>query len=269
MLGPGTIQSVFRRAAVAQVSRSQVDVFDNLYLVFLVLGTIVGVVVIAYTIYNAYKYRVTEGDAEGRYDIEEDYSDEDEKGIARPRLGEIPTGTGKGGGKKLFVSFGISAIIVLSLLVYSFTLLVYVEGVAGEPFDLGNDSQNVEDREDALYVEVVGFQFDWEYTYPNGHSTNTLRVPHESHDEYNIVVLTVTSSDVFHNWGVPEFRAKADAIPGQTTTTWFQPDKTGEYEAICYELCGAGHSNMRGDVIVMEPDEFDEWYESTDEEEEN
>jgi len=256
MVGTGlTPQAVFRHVSLAQISRSQVDVFDNLFLVFMILGTIVGVIVISYTLYNAYKYRTEDRAADGTYDVEEEYDDEEKKGIARPRLGEIPTGTGKGGGKKLFLSFSISAIIVLSLVVYSFTLLLFVEGTP----------QTAAEQENALEVDVVGHQFNWEYTYPNGHTTDTLRVPHSSHEEYNIVVANVTSADVWHNWGIPEFRAKADAIPGQTTTTWFEPDRTGEYEAVCYELCGAGHSNMRGDVIIMEPDEFDEWYESTEE----
>ena len=65
MMTPGS--ALLRHAAFAQVSRTPADVFDNLYLVFLVLGTLVGVVVISYTVYNAYKYRASDPDAEGRY----------------------------------------------------------------------------------------------------------------------------------------------------------------------------------------------------------
>jgi cytochrome c oxidase subunit 2 len=75
--------------------------------------------------------------------------------------------------------------------------------------------------------------------------------------------LHVTSDDVFHTFGVPELRVKTDAIPGQYTDTWFRANRTGTYEARCFELCGAGHSYMTAEVVVMPPDEFREWYEST------
>jgi len=77
------------------------------------------------------------------------------------------------------------------------------------------------------------------------------------------VILRVTSRDVFHNFGVPGLKVKSDAIPGQETTTWFVEDETGTYTAQCYELCGAGHSYMTADVVVMEPTEYDEWYAGT------
>jgi cytochrome c oxidase subunit 2 len=112
--------------------------------------------------------------------------------------------------------------------------------------------------EEALVVEVEGYQFGWEFVYPNGHSSSTLRVPADRE-----VLLRVTSRDVFHNFGVPGLKVKSDAIPGQETTTWFVEDDTGTYTAQCYELCGAGHSYMTADVVVMEPDEYDEWYAGT------
>ena len=248
MLGSGvTPMSLPGDTAIAQLSRTQVDVFTELYLVFLPLGTIVGVVVIAYMLYNAYKYRSTDTDAEGRYDVEEEYGD----GVVRPQLGELPT-SGKGG-KKLFLSFGISAVLVLGLIIYSYSLLLYVENP---------------DPEEEMEIQVEGFQFGWGYEYENGYSTsNELIVPADE-----VVSLEITSRDVMHNYGIPGLRAKADAMPGQTTDTWFQADEPGEYEAICYELCGNGHSNMREDVLVLpaeefewsdDPDEFEQWYDET------
>ncbi len=249
MTGSGvTPISLLGDATISQLSRTQVDVFSELYLVYLVLGTIVGVVVIAYMLHSAYKYRSTAPDAEGRYDIEEEYDDDD---VVRPRLGELPTG-GKGG-KKLFLSFGISAVLVLGLIIYAYSLLLYIENP---------------DPEEEMEIEVEGFQFGWAYEYENGYSTsNELIVPADE-----VVSLEITSRDVMHNYGIPGLRAKADAMPGQTTDTWFQAEETGEYKAICYELCGNGHSNMREDVLVLppeefewsdDPDEFEEWYDDT------
>jgi cytochrome c oxidase subunit 2 len=78
--------------------------------------------------------------------------------------------------------------------------------------------------------------------------------------------LNVTSGDVMHNIGIPAFNAKTDAIPGQTTTTWFVPDETGTFQAACYELCGSGHSIMTSDVVVVESAEYQEWYDETTDE---
>ena len=246
MLGIGF--NTYLSAVIAQASRTQVDVFGSLYLVFLILGTTVGIVVISYTLISAYKYRVDGASEEGEHDIEVgQFDDGKEDEVARPELGEIPTGKGKGGGKKLALSFGMSAIIVLSLVIYAYTLLLYVEGAPQE-------------QEDALEVDVTGFQFGWEYEYQDGQTANALVVP-----KGEVVVLNVTSDDVFHNWGVPELRAKADAIPGQYTTTWFQANETGKYTAVCYELCGTGHSSMNGPVYVLEPDDYEEWRENPEE----
>jgi cytochrome c oxidase subunit 2 len=208
---------------------TRVEVFQRIYWVFLALGALVGVVVISYMLWKAYKYR--DGVAHEGDDVD------------RPQLGEIPTGGG--GGRKLFLSFGLSTIIVVSLIVWTYGTLLYVE--SDEPIE-GED----------LDVEVVGYQFGWDFVYPNGHTSSTLRVPAGQE-----IRLTVTSDDVFHNFGIPELRVKTDAIPGQTTNTWFAADEPGEYTANCYELCGTGHSYMTADVIVMPQDEFESWYAET------
>jgi cytochrome c oxidase subunit 2 len=204
-------------------------VFERIFTVFLGLGALVGAVVIGYMLYNAYKYR--------------DDGSPDDGGVDRPSLGELPEGGGKG--KKLFLSFALSTVIVISLIAWTYGALLFVEDTPSP--------------EESMVVEVEGYQFGWEFIYPNGHRSNTLRVP--AGEE---VLLEVTSRDVFHNFGVPGLRIKSDAIPGQTTTTWFIEEDTGTYTAQCYELCGAGHSYMTADVVVMEPDEFDEWYAGTD-----
>jgi cytochrome c oxidase subunit 2 len=248
MLGSGVKLSSLGQSAVAQISRNRVDVFNELYLIFLVLGTIVGVIVITYTLYNAYKYRTDEPDAEGKYDIVEEDDD-----VVRPQTGEIPTGAK--GGKKVFLSFSISVVIVLGLIIYSYTLLLYVE------------SPDQFDDEDRMDVHVEGFQFGWAYEYDNGFSTtDQLIVPADK-----AIVLNVTSRDVMHNYRIRDLRASTDAIPGEYTQTWFEASEPGRYEAICFELCGSGHSQMREGVIVVpadefqyseDPDEFQEWYEN-------
>lgn len=233
MVPPATVVDVAVSRAIAQsgiIPRgSRAFVFERIFVVFLALGTLVGVIVIGYMLYNAYKYRERDGrPAKGDGD--------------RPSLGELPTGSG--GGTKLFTSFFLSTVVVVSLIGWTYGTLLYVEEGPS--------------AEEAMVVEVEGFQFGWSFTYPNGHTTETLRVPVDQP-----VRLEVTSRDVFHNFGIPAMKVKSDAIPGQETETWFVAERTGNYTAKCYELCGAGHSYMTAPVVVMEPDAYEAWYETT------
>jgi cytochrome c oxidase subunit 2 len=232
--------TVIRHVPLAHAGgvRTPAAVFDRIFTVFLGLGTLVGIVVVAYTLYNAYAYRDTGAGRSAADSGEETYD--------RPEMGELPTG---GGGRKLFLSFGISAVVVLSLIVWTYSTLLYIE--------TGPDNQVV--QENAIEVDVEGFQFGWAFTYPSGQTTSTtLRVPRNE-----MITLNVTSRDVFHNFGSPELRFKTDAIPGQHTQTWFVGRQVGSYEANCYELCGTGHSYMNATVEVMPRDEFYEWYNGT------
>jgi cytochrome c oxidase subunit 2 len=230
MLGVVTLLGGVLGPAQLVPDGTRAEVFQRIYEVFLLLGTVVGVVVIAYMLYKAYKYRES-----AEHGAEE----------GRPELGELPSGGG--GGRKLFLSFTLSAIIVLSLISWTYFTLLYVEN----PEPAGDA--------DPITVEVIGHQFYWEFVYPNGHSTQgELVVPEDRR-----IRLEVTATDVFHNFGVPELRAKADAIPGQQTDTWMIAEETGTYQANCYELCGAGHSHMTGTVRVVTAEEFETWYANT------
>lgn len=208
--------------------RTQGAVFDDVFLVFLALGTLVGVVVIFYMLWNAYKYR-------------EGATPEDD--FDAPTLGELPTGGT--GGRKLFLSFFLSAIIVIGLVAWTYTLLLYVEAGATEDIETEYD------------VEIEGIQFGWDVTYPNGETSfDNIYLPVDTN-----VNLTVTGGDVWHTFGVTELRIKADAIPGQTAETWvLAEERTGQdyYRAECFELCGAGHSAMDGQVYVIDADLWEE-----------
>jgi cytochrome c oxidase subunit 2 len=141
----------------------------------------------------------------------------------------------------------LSAIIVVSLIAWTYGTLLYVE----------QDSP-VDGEADHLTVDVVGYQFGWTFTYENGHESATLRVPADT-----AVKLRVSSRDVFHNFGIPALKVKSDAIPGQQTDTWFVAEEPGEYTARCYELCGTSHSYMTATVVVMPKAEYEAWYANT------
>jgi len=233
-----TVNAVFQPMAHVGEDgwQAQAEVFWEVFSIFAGVGTLVGVVVVSYMMYNAYKYRDAEGTPGEVESIE---------------LGELPRDAMSKKSKKLFLSLAISAVVVIVLVVYAYTALLYVEA--------GPDVE--EDAE--MHVHVEGYQFGWDFEYENGHvEAGTMRVPEDT-----VVRLTVTSRDVWHNFGISELKIKVDSIPGQTGETWIAAEE-GEYLIECFELCGDAHSQMVADLVVMEEDEFEEWYEGTNPEEE-
>ncbi len=83
---------------------------------------------------------------------------------------------------------------------------------------------------------------------------NDLRVP-----VGRPVILDLSSKDVIHNFALYTMRIAQDTIPGSVIPMWFTPIKTGEWEVICGQLCGAGHSGMKALITVMPESEFAEW----------
>jgi cytochrome c oxidase subunit 2 len=111
---------------------------------------------------------------------------------------------------------------------------------------------------ETMNVYVVGKQWMWKFQHLDGHrEIDELHVP-----VGRPVKLIMTSEDVIHDVFVPAFRVKADVLPGRYTTIWFQPTKPGRYHLFCAEYCGTRHSGMTGDVVVMEPSEFQLWLSS-------
>jgi cytochrome c oxidase subunit 2 len=73
------------------------------------------------------------------------------------------------------------------------------------------------------------------------------------------VKMIMTSQDVIHSFYVPAFRIKQDVLPGRYTTAWFHATKPGTYHLFCAEYCGTQHSGMIGQVVVMEPAQYQAW----------
>ncbi len=109
--------------------------------------------------------------------------------------------------------------------------------------------------QDELVVEVTGFQYGWNFTYPeSGVSSSELYLPVGRQ-----VLFKITSRDVIHSFWVPEFRIKQDAVPGRWTTLRVTPDKVGDYRIRCAEICGYAHSAMYAPVVAVEPADFEAW----------
>lgn len=139
---------------------------------------------------------------------------------------------------------------------------------------------------DALVVEVLGQQWQWHYRFPGAggrlggtdarfvSAANPFGLdPKDPAGQDNILVsggemhlplgkpvkLLLRSHDVLHDFFVPPFRARMNIVPGMITTFWFTPTKAGRFEAMCAQLCGIGHSNMRGTVVVEDEAAFHTW----------
>jgi cytochrome c oxidase subunit 2 len=139
---------------------------------------------------------------------------------------------------------------------------------------------------DAATVEVLGQQWGWNFRFSGTDgilgTVDANRIdadnpfglnPDDPHGQDDVLVeggevrlpagkpvkLVLRSVDVLHDFYVPHFRAKMDLVPGMTTYFWFTPTRTGTFEILCAELCGVGHSAMRGTVVVVEPDAHQPW----------
>ena len=82
-------------------------------------------------------------------------------------------------------------------------------------------------------------------------TTNQLNLPVD-----RPVLVQLTSLDVIHSFGLFEMRVKQDAVPGMEIPVWFVPNKTGQYEIACSQLCGIGHFRMRGFVNIQSDADF-------------
>ena len=109
---------------------------------------------------------------------------------------------------------------------------------------------------DALQVTVRGFQWWWEFRYPDLDivTANELHLPVGRR-----VVLRLEGPDVIHSFWVPQLGGKRDIIPGRLNQITLTPEAPGEYWGQCAEFCGASHANMGLRVIVGSADDFERW----------
>ena len=111
----------------------------------------------------------------------------------------------------------------------------------------------------ALEIDVLAKQWMWQFEHPGGQrEINELHVP-----AHQPVRLSMISLDVIHSLYFPALRIKQDVLPGRYTTLWFDADRPGTYHLFCAELCGTGHSEMGGQLVIMTPAAYEAWLERT------
>jgi cytochrome c oxidase subunit 2 len=113
-------------------------------------------------------------------------------------------------------------------------------------------------------VRVIGQQWAWIFQHPGlDNELDTGDDIWTTDDLYVAADRTyhfqLQSRDVLHDFSVPVFRLKQDAVPGRTITGWFRPTKTGTFDIQCAEICGIGHGVMAGRIHVQGTDEHAAW----------
>lgn len=138
----------------------------------------------------------------------------------------------------------------------------------------------------AVVVELNAQQFEWIARYPGRDGVFGQTDPHrievagnplglvgeDSAAADDIVVrgavhlpvgrtavIRLRSRDVLHSFSVAQFRVKQDVVPGMEIPTKFIPTRVGAYEIACAEVCGMGHYQMNGRVVVHTPEAFEAW----------
>ena len=140
--------------------------------------------------------------------------------------------------------------------------------------------------DNAMVVEVLGQQWQWRFRLPGADgklggsdprfvkSSNPMGLdPSDPAGQDDVIVdgnelhlplnqpvrMVLRSHDVLHDFFVPQFRARMNIVPGMVSGFWFTPTQAGRFESMCAQLCGVGHPNMRGYVVVEDMAAYKGW----------
>ncbi len=191
--------------------------------------------------------------------------------LFRFRRGANPHASYEGAHGKFAKYVEIAVVVAEAILLVVYAIPAWANRVA----DLPDESQ-------AVVVRVTGKQFEWDIRYPGrdgrfGRTDITLvsaenplgldRTDPDAKDDIteinqlNLpvdrpVLVHLTSMDVIHSFGLFEMRVKQDAIPGLDIPVWFIPNRIGQYDITCSQLCGLGHYRMRGFLNIQSAQDY-------------
>jgi cytochrome c oxidase subunit II len=191
--------------------------------------------------------------------------------LFRFRKGANPKANYAGAKGKLAKGFEVGVAIIEVILLVFYAIPSWVARVGAFPAE-----------NEAVVVRVTGKQFEWIAHYPGADgrfgrrdvarvaadnpiglvraeadakddivTTNQLNLPVDRK-----ILVQLTSLDTIHSFGLFEMRVKQDAVPGMEIPVWFEPNKVGQYEIACSQLCGIGHYRMRGFVNIQSAGDF-------------
>jgi cytochrome c oxidase subunit 2 len=221
---------------------------------------------------------------------------------------------GKKGGKAVFLPKDNRLEIVWTVVPAVVMAFLVISGL-----DAWNEVMaDVNPDEEFMEIEATGYQFAWQLRYPGPDGklgekdfrliTGTNVLGQNWKDKKNLddilpqelvlpvgkkVRVRIIARDVLHDFYLPQFRVKMDAVPGMPTYFVFTPTKTTEefrqelrnypefqkpedptdpnspmlwenfnYELACAELCGQGHYSMHRTVRIVSEEEYQSWLDS-------
>jgi len=195
--------------------------------------------------------------------------------LFRFRSGANPTASYTGAKGKISKGTEVAVAVIEVLLLVFYAIPAWAKRVKAFPAE-----------SEAVVVRVVAEQFAWNIHYPGPDgrfgrtdvklvsSDNPLgldRTDAAAKDDITTinqlnlpvnrpVLVHLSSKDVIHSFGLFEMRVKQDAIPGMQIPVWFIPNRVGEYEISCSQLCGLGHFRMRGFITIQNQPDYDKWF---------
>ena len=194
--------------------------------------------------------------------------------LIRFRKGANPKASYTGAKGKISKGIEIGVVIAEIVLLLFYAIPAWAKRVAQFPTE-----------NEAVVVHVIGEQFQWNVHYPGpdgkfGRTRPELvaadnpigldKTDPASKDDITTinqlnlpvnrpVLVHLSSKDVIHSFGLYEMRVKQDAVPGLSIPVWFIPNRVGEYEITCSQLCGLGHFRMRGFVTIQSEADYRSW----------
>jgi cytochrome c oxidase subunit 2 len=227
MIGVGLVASVVGIAAGLLIdwfppaSSTQADKIDTLWDVLIIASVPVFVLVTVVIAFSVLNFRMRPG----------------EEGIDGPPI--------HGNTRLEVIWTAIPAILIVGLVTYAYIVLRDIEQAPAA----GRER----------VVKVFGEQFAWTFEYNEGGKrfrNAQLYLPANESVKFDVM-----SKDVIHDFWVPDFRMKIDAVPGITTSYRVTPkaSSVGDHAIVCAELCGLGHAFMRQTAHVMTRKDFDAW----------
>ena len=199
----------------------QASNIDTFYDVLIICSVPMFVLVVSVVLYSVYRFRIRPGQ-------------------------ELMDGPPIHGNTRLEIVWtAIPALMMLALCTYAYVTL--------------HDAEKAPAAGRELKVRVVGEQFAWTFYYPGANGGKEVSSPQLYVPRDRSVEFIVQTKDVLHDFWVPAFRWKIDAVPGIDTKYRVTPTRVGAYPVVCAELCGLGHATMRQTAHVMEQAAFDKW----------
>ncbi len=153
--------------------------------------------------------------------------------------------------EKKWIAYPHYAVLVFDVLIIVFAVKVW--------YDIKQDLPQPQQT-----IRAVAQQWAWTFVHPGPDgeldTADDITKVNELHVQVDTLYhYKLESKDVLHNFSVPVFRLKQDAIPGRVITGWFTPTRTGEWDIQCAEICGIGHGLMGARIHIESAQQHAGW----------